>query len=75
MSVGAPPPAPGTLFVGSTGETGSEATFQWLGPFTLQSATEVQGAYSDVSGSTGGSMLNSWRVTPGPKQQFFRLRQ
>ena len=72
MEASAPLAAPGSLFLS---KTNSVATLQWLGPFTLQSSMNVQGAYSDVSGSTGGSMLNNWPVTIGPKPQFFRLRQ
>ena len=74
MSANAPAAAPGALFI-SKNAGGSGATIQWLGPFTLQSAANVQGTYSDVSGSTGGSLLNSWPVTFGSKQQFYRLRQ
>jgi hypothetical protein len=74
MSVSAPPPAPGTLFI-SKNPTGGGAILEWLGPFTLQSSLVVTGRFTDVSGSTGGSLLNSWPVSPAPDQQYFRLRQ
>jgi hypothetical protein len=73
MQVNAPPPAPGSLFI--TRATGGGASLQWLGPFTLQSSLVVTGGYKDVSGSTGGSLVNIWHVSPGPNQQYFRLRQ
>jgi hypothetical protein len=41
----------------------------------LQSSLVVTGGFMDVSGSTGGSLLNNWPVSPGQKQQYFRLRQ
>jgi len=72
MEASASPAAPGSLFVS---KSNSVATLQWLGPFTLQSSTNVSGAYSDVSGSTGGSLRNSWSVTSSPNLRFFRLRQ
>lgn len=74
MSASAPPAAPGTLFI-SRLATGSGVTLQWLGPFTLQSSTDVRGTYTDISGSTGGPLLNSWTVAPALNQQYFRLRQ
>jgi hypothetical protein len=74
MEASAPPAAPGKLFL-SKNAGGSGATLEWLGPFTLQSSLVVTGGFSDVSGSTGGPLLNSWPVTPSPNRQFFRLRQ
>jgi hypothetical protein len=74
MSASAPAAAPGSLFI-SENAGGGSATLQWLGPFTVQSSTSVQGTFSDVSGSTGGSLLNTWPVTLGSQQQYFRLRQ
>jgi hypothetical protein len=76
MYASAPPPAPGSLFA-KRNPTAPGVLLEWLGPFTLQSSMTVGGTYSDVSGSTGGSLLNSWIVTfiPGQQDQFFRLRQ
>jgi len=65
---------PGPLFISKL-PTGPGVSLQWLGPFTLQTSSNVQGTYTDVAGSTGGPLLNSWSVGLGPKQQFFRLRQ
>jgi hypothetical protein len=76
MYATAPPAAPGSLFA-KRSPTGPGVLLQWLGPFTLQSSMTVGGTYSDIPGSTGGSLLNGWIVTfmPGPQAQFFRLRQ
>ncbi len=74
LSASAPAAAPGSLFITQTASGG--ATLEWLGPFTLQSSSVVTGGYTDVAGSTGGSLTNSWPVTsPPPQQQYFRLRQ
>lgn len=74
LSASAPAAAPGSLFISKI-PTGGSALLQWLGPFTVQTAANVEGPYSDVTGSTGGPLLNTWQVTFGSKQQFFRLRQ
>jgi hypothetical protein len=74
VSASAPAAAPGTLFISKI-PTGGSAMLQWLGPFTVQSSANVQGPYTDISGSTGGSLMNTWPVTFGSKQQFYRLRQ
>jgi hypothetical protein len=74
LEASAPPAAPGSLFI-TKNAAGSGATLQWLGPFTVQSSLVVTGGYTDVSGSTGGSLSNGWPVASGPKQQYFRLRQ
>ena len=74
MEASAPPPAPGTLFIKPFAGAGG-ATIQWLGPFTLQSSLVVTGGYGDVSGSTGGPLANSFPLTFGPNQKYFRLRQ
>jgi hypothetical protein len=74
IEASAPPAAPGSLFI-SKNAAGSGASLEWLGPFTLQSSLVATGGYTDVSGSTGGSLLSSWPVTSGAKQQYFRLRQ
>jgi hypothetical protein len=72
MSASAPPPAPGSLFIS---KSGTGINLEWLGPSTLQSSDNAESGYTDVPGSTGGPMLNSWPVSLGQDQQFFRLRQ
>jgi hypothetical protein len=74
MLASAPPAAPGTLFLSKIAGA-SGATLEWLGPFTVQSSLTATGGFSDVAGSTGGSLINTWPVTSGPAQQYFRLRQ
>jgi hypothetical protein len=74
LEASAPPAAPGSLFINPVAGGGG-VNLQWMGPFTLQSSLVATGAYTDVSGSTGGSLANSWPITTGPKQMYFRLRQ
>ena len=73
MAVGAPPAAPGSIFLS---QDGPSIVLNWQNEFTLQSATDVSGPYGDVTVPGGGT------VTTGPysppmteNQMFFRLRQ
>ncbi len=74
MAVGAPPAAPGSIFIS---HTGTGVVLNWQNEFNLQFATSVQGPYQDVSSpDTGGP------VTTGPysppmtsKEMYFRLRE
>jgi hypothetical protein len=52
-------------------QQGNNLVLTWPTGFTLQSATNVVGPYSDVAGATSPYTNN---VTVRP-QQFFRLRQ
>lgn len=65
----AAPPAPNSIFIS---QDGPAIVLNWLGEFTLQSATNVAGPYTDVPGP----------VTTGPysplmneTQKYFRLRE
>jgi len=61
-------PAPGTM---AAGMAGTNMVINWSGSFTLQSATNVAGPYTDVPGPViAGPYTNA--LTGG--QQFFRLR-
>ena len=73
MAVGAPPAAPGSIFLS---QDLNSIVLNWQNGFTLQSATHVTGPYLDVTVAGGGP------VTAGPysppmteSQMFFRLRQ
>ena len=72
MSASAPAAAPGSLFIT---QNPSGTFLQWLGPFTLQHSSVAGSGYTDVLGSTGGSLLNAWPIGPTANQQFYRLRQ
>jgi hypothetical protein len=72
VQASAPAAAPGTLFITKLVPGG--VSLQWLGPFTLQSAPNVQGPYADM-GAAGGPLLNTNNFFFGPNQMFFRLRQ
>jgi hypothetical protein len=50
--------------------SGKNAVLTWLGPWFLQSASDVEGPYSDVAGAT---TPYSYDTTQGPRQ-FFRVR-
>ncbi|HSU53810.1 MAG TPA: hypothetical protein VLT36_07135, partial [Candidatus Dormibacteraeota bacterium] len=78
MQASAPPPAPSSLFVTKLppGPGGPAVRLDWLGPFTVQSADSVTGPFTDISGSTGGSLANTWTFNSGTANaKFFRLRQ
>ena len=64
-----PPPVPQTIYVKSSG---NKIALLWQNSFTLQSATDVKGPWTDVP----GPILNGpYTNTISPTRQFFRLRQ
>ena len=73
MSVGAPPAAPSSIFLS---HTGTSIVLNWQNAFTLQSATDVSGPYTDVT-TPGGDPVTKGPYKPSLSgdQMFFRLRQ
>jgi hypothetical protein len=63
-----PPAAPNSIF---PRRAGSAIALDWMGTFTLQSATNVRGPYIDITGPIAGPYTNP--VTAG--EMYFRLRQ
>jgi hypothetical protein len=71
LQAGMPPAAPGSIFITLKG---NQVELNWQNNFTLQSATDVTGPYTDVSGGASGP------VTTGPyfdpivtRTKFYRL--
>jgi hypothetical protein len=65
-------PVPNTVIPQPTllySRTGTDLILTWTGSFTLQSATNVNGSYGDVSNTS--PYTNSVKSVA---QQFFRLR-
>jgi len=73
MAVGAPPAAPGSIFLS---QDGTSLVLNWQNEFTLQSATDVTGPYLDVTVAGGGPVTTGPYAPPMTQSQmFFRLRQ
>ena len=67
-------PNPGTMSVGmaGSGSSGTNLVMNWSGNFTLQSATNIFGPYTDVPGPV---VIGPYTNAMSGGQQFFRLRQ
>ena len=70
VQASAPPAAPNSIFVR---QNGTDVILDWLGSFTLQSATDVTGPYADVV--PGPVTTGPYGVAPTGQQMYFRLRQ
>jgi hypothetical protein len=69
IQTGMPPARPGSMFIA---EAANHVILNWQNNFTLQSATNAAGPYTDVSGPvTNGPFTN----TTGTSRVFFRLRE
>jgi hypothetical protein len=69
VQASAPPAAPNSVFVTRDLDV---LILNWLGSFTLQSATNVVGPYADV---TGPVLTGPYTTPMGESQKYFRLRQ
>jgi hypothetical protein len=67
MEASAPPAAPNSIFVTTSNGT---IGLNWLGTFTLQSATKLIGPFTDITGPT-----TNYSAKTGSSQMYFRLRQ
>jgi hypothetical protein len=73
MQAGMPPAAPGSIFITNTG---TKIELNWQNNFVLQSATDVSGPYTDVSGGAAGPVTTGpYFPSVGGSQMYFRLRQ
>jgi hypothetical protein len=69
VQASAPPAAPNSVFVTRDLDV---LILNWLGSFTLQSATNVVGPYADV---TGPVLTGPYTTPMSESQKYFRLRQ
>ncbi len=72
VQAGAPPAAPSSIFIS---HAGPNIVLNWQNEFTLQSATDVVGPYTDVTDVTGPVTIGPYTTVPTEQQQYFRLRQ
>jgi hypothetical protein len=69
VQASSPPAAPNSIFVSRDLDV---LILNWLGSFTLQSATDVMGPYTDV---TGPVLTGPYTTPMSESQKYFRLRQ
>ena len=67
MEASAPPAAPNSIFVTASNNT---IGLNWIGAFTLQSATNLTGPFTNITSPT-----TNYSAKTGPAKCTFRLRQ
>lgn len=75
MQATVPPPIPGTVFASLVAKT--NVVINWQNSFTLQSASDVTGPWTDVPNGTGTVLTGPYTnvITATQSRKFFRVRQ